>query len=73
MKTYEAERIYKQGTDSMCEHAEAEYVDVRCGHDKIPEKIAGSKSLDHGGGTSIAPDTLLPVHVLTLVIDKHNP
>ena len=57
----------------MGKHAEAKDLDIENGNGEVPEEIAQSEALDHAAGAGVAPDALLPVHVLALLVSSHNP
>ncbi len=71
--TYETERVDEKSADGVGQHTQAKDVHISGGDEEVPEEIAGGESLDHGRPARVSPKTLLPVHLLPLLIDVHDP
>lgn len=52
---------------------QAEDVEVEAGDNQIPDKVACGQSLDHGAGSSVSPEALLPVHLPALIVVPDDP
>ena len=70
---YEAKRVNSQSTDGMRKQAESKDVQMQECHHEIPDEIAAGHCLDHARGTGVAPDPLLEIHILALVVNEDNP
>lgn len=67
------ERVDENGADGVGQHTETKNIHVGGGNAKVPEEIAASEGLDHGGAPRVAPEALLLVHLLALLIGVHDP
>lgn len=72
-ETYESKREDNESAQRMCEHAESKYPDILEGNHQIPEEVSSSHALNHARSTSVAPDALLPIHTLSLLVVEHYP
>lgn len=72
-RAYEAERVHEQSCNGVCQVSQTEDVEVPAGNNEIPDEVASGQRLDQTSSPSIAPDTLLRIHVLALVVDDHDP
>jgi hypothetical protein len=57
----------------MSQCSQAKNVEMKTRNDQIPNKVTSGQGLNKAGGARVAPDALLPVHALTLLVPKHDP
>ena len=72
-QTYKAKGEDYECADAVGKHAVAKEVDIANGNGQVPEEVARRQALDHAAAARVAPDALLPVHVLALLVDEHDP
>lgn len=71
--TYEAKREHSQRRNCMRQHSWTEHFDVLQCDNEIPQEVPRGKTLNAARCAGVTPNSLLPAHVLALLIEEEDP
>jgi len=72
-KNHKSKRENNESTQCVGKHAKSEQPHVLQSNYQVPEEVSSRHALNHSSCPGIAPNPLLPVHSLALLIRIHHP